>query len=138
MSVQNLANTGTRIGSGTDPDEIMAKNQYFSLVSFIAPKGARQRGNALYLKFRGSFASIEEAKLHARTINERDPDFDIHIVKNGAWLQLPPPTEVYDEVPMEYNQDKLQSTMEGYYRQIAAQKTALDQRVKQAKDKMKK
>lgn len=134
----NIAGSGQRLGEKEDPDSIRVPHQNYALVSFVAPKGARQKSKIFQLKLRGCFDTVEEANVHARLINELDPDFDIHIVRMGAWLPLPPPVEVYNEVPMTYNQPVLRDTMNGYYRQIAQNKADIERRIKEAKAKTKK
>lgn len=129
----NFTGKALRIGGKEDPPEVRIPGQQWYLFSFVAPSGSRQRGKAVFVKFRGAFATDKEAEEHAKKMHEVDPDFDIHIFKANNWIQVPPPAEHYESVPMKYNQDKLDKIMDDYYSQQKKKEADLAARVRDAK-----
>lgn len=129
----NLTGNKLRVGEAEDPEEICLPGQKWFLVSFTGPVGANQRSKNLMVKFRGAFDTWQEAEEHSKKVFEADPDFDVHIFKANAWIQLPPPKDHYDAVPMKYNQEKLDKIMEGYYAQQKKAATDIKNRVANAK-----
>lgn len=116
-------------------DPITIDGQQYALISFVAPSGARQRSKFVQVKIRGVFDDDDEAQAHAKKLHEKDPDFDIHVVRMYEWLRIPPPQEVYEAVPMEYDDPDLDKVMKNYYSQQEAQRKAHEKRVKEAKAK---
>lgn len=125
----NLKGEPGAVGMNRDPACVHPQGQQFAVVSWVAPSGTPQRAKNIAIKIRGVFGTKEEAHSHAGRIWTVDPDFDIHVVEMYEWLVLPPPMEHQMQIPMEYNQAKLDRIMKGYYHQIKMQKQKHDARV---------
>ena len=130
----NLKGEPGAVGMKRDPGSIQPPGQLYACVSWVAPSGTPQRAKSIAVKIRGVFGTRDEAHAHAAAIFQVDPDFDIHVVDMYEWLVLPPPMEHQMQIPMEYNQAKLDRIMKGYYHQIKLQKRKHDQRVASAVD----
>jgi len=130
----NLKGEPGAVGMKRDPGCIQPPGQLYACISWVAPN-ARQRAKCVAVKIRGVFGTRDEAHAHAAAIFQVDPDFDIHVVDMYEWLVIPPPMEHQMQIPMEYNQAKLDRIMKGYYHQIRIQKRKHDQRVASAIDK---
>lgn len=129
----NLTGNKLRIGAEEDPEGIRITGQSWFVISFTGPVGANQRSKNLMIKVRGVFDTDEEAQEHAKRVFEADPDFDVHVFKAGAWIQIPPPREHYEAVQMKYNQEKLDVIMDGYYEQQKKAAADIKERVAKAK-----
>lgn len=125
----NLKGEPGRVGMKRDPASVQPPGQLYACVSWVAPHSTPQRAKFIAMKIRGVFGTKEEALAHAAKVYAADPDFDIHVVDMYEWLVLPPPQEHQMQIPMEYNQAKLDRIMKGYYLQIRKQKQKHDQRV---------
>ena len=121
-----------KVGMKRDPFEIQPPGQTYAVISWVAPHSTPQRAKQIAVKIRGVFHTKDEALAHAATIYQVDPDFDIHVVEMYEWLVIPPPREHQMQIPMEYNQAKLDRIMKGYYQQIRSQKRTHDKRVEDA------
>lgn len=129
----NLEGSGPRVGGNIDPPEIKVAGQEWYVFSFVSPIGSSQRAKNIFVKFRGAFATDVEADEHAKKVRVVDPDVDIFIFKAGAWIQVPPPKEHYDAIPMKYMQEKIDKIMDGYYANARKGKIEVEARVKRAK-----
>ena len=71
---------------------LRVSNQEYVLVSFVAPKGTRQRTDQLGLKVWGAFPTPELAGEHAKKLNamEENKYFDIYTLEMYAWAAIPP------------------------------------------------
>lgn len=131
---RNLANTGPRIGADPDPDSVRVEGQEWIVVSFVSPQ-SRQKSLVPQTKFRGVFATYEQAHEHALKVHNVDPDFDVHCVKMWHWVPTPPPEDVLEHVRMEYpNQDKLNEIMKGHYDSIERGRVEVEERKKKAQE----
>lgn len=128
----NLKGEPGRVSMKRDPASVQPSGQRFAVLSWVAPHSTPQRSRHIAVKIRGVFATVEEAKEHAAAVYRVDPDFDIHVVDMFEWLVIPPPMEHRMQIPMEYQQPKLDRIMRGYYEQIERQKSAHDRRVAKA------
>lgn len=128
----NLKGEPGAVGMNRDPGCVQPSGQQFAVISWVAPTNTPQRAKNIAIKIRGVFATKEEAHSHAGKIWAVDPDFDIHVVDMYEWLVLPPPMEHQMQIPMEYNQGKLDRIMKGYYHQIKMQRQKHDTRVASA------
>ena len=82
-------------------------NQEFVLVSFVAPKGTRQKTDAMGLKVWGAFPTQEKAAKHAKILNSMEENryFDIYTLEMYTWAAIPPdPKQIEDQ---EYHDKKL-------------------------------
>lgn len=130
---KNIRGDAEAVAAKRDPIEV--EGLKFAVISFVAPVGARQRAKQIHVKIRGAFEDEEEARAHVKRLHNADPDFDLHIVQMYEWLPIPPPESLIDSVPMEYEQDKLNDIMDGYYRQRLSEKKKHDARFNKAKAK---
>ena len=129
-SERTLNGKGLRLGASPDPDELRIEGQNFIVLSFVSPHGP-QKCPVTQTKFRGVFATEEAAKQHARKVFDRDPDFDVHIVKMGHWVPTPPPDEMKDSIRMEYeNNEKLNKIMQHHYDQMDRQRQRMAEKKK--------
>ena len=132
----NFPKNGVRVGAKEDPFEIQVPGQLWYCISFIAPIGASQRSKKTNIKIRGGFSTDTEAHAHADQIYKVDPDIDIHVVKGYNWIQIPPPLEHYDSIPMKYQQKEIGPIMDNYYMQQRKAAIELDTRMKNAKQQV--
>jgi hypothetical protein len=64
------------------------------------------------LKFRGTYASQEEATFYAKKLQKKDPYFHIYSLKVGGWVPWDPEaTEIKDQV---YQEEELNTLMKKY------------------------
>lgn len=81
--------------------------QEWVLVSFVAPKGTRQKTDQLGLKVWGSFPTQDMAKTHAQKLNamKENEYFDIYVLEMYCWAAIPPDPEQIEN--QEYHDKKL-------------------------------
>lgn len=87
------------------------ENQKFFCVSFLSPEGIKNctlRG----LKFRGAFATYEEAKAYADKLQKDDPYFHIFVGESGKWLPWDPSPDTAKE--SQYAEPQLQELAKQY------------------------
>jgi hypothetical protein len=131
--MKNLKGTGQRIASKTDP--ILPPGQHWILMSWVAPKGTRQRSKTVAVKIRGVFDTWQEADNWAKDkLHPKDPDFDIHIVKMGEWIVVPPPSYIEDQIHMKYQQPVLDKIMDGHYKSVDEGRRKLETRMSKARE----
>ena len=128
----NFTGKAKRVGAEEDPPEIHVPGQQWFVISYVGPTG-NQRSKNVCIKIRGGFPTDIDAYNHVKEVNKVDPDFDIHVVKGYNWLQIPPPYEHQQSIPMKYNQDKMDKFMEGYYSQQKAANAQVEARMRDAK-----
>lgn len=71
-----------------DEDEIIA-NQRYCLLSFMSPEGI-MNCNVRSVKFRGAYATLEEAEKYAAKLEQQDRYFKIFVGETGKWLDCDP------------------------------------------------
>jgi len=121
-----------RVGMKRDP--VTVPGQRFAVLSWVAPSATPQRCKTIAVKIRGVFDTEEAANEHAKKLYARDPDFDIHIVDMYEWLVLPPPLDHQYAIPMQYQQEKLNKIMSGYYKQTEDGRRKVERRCQQKVD----
>lgn len=87
--------------------------QNFVCISFLSPekvKGSENK-NIRGLKIRGCFETREEADKHVEKLRQADKLFDIYVGEVGKWLPWDETEQVEDE---KYDDEQLQTLMEGY------------------------
>lgn len=129
----NLRGDAPRIGSKPDPIE-HPDGHTIAVMSWVAPHSTPQRCKNIAVNFHGSFATEEKADAYIKKLYAANPDFDIHKVRLGHWLVIPPPVSQQMAVPMKYNQEKLDEIMAGYYKRQESQRRQIEDRVKKAKE----
>jgi hypothetical protein len=85
------------------------------------------------LKVRGSYATQDEAELHAKMLREVDPNHDVFVGPVGLWMPWDP--EAYKTGRVEYMEDELNQLMREKTKNESNAKTAFEQRVKESKKK---
>jgi hypothetical protein len=82
------------------------------------------------LKIRGVYATQEQAAARAKSLNKKDPAFDIYVAEVGAWLPWDfDATEIEDQ---DYGNDQLNKLMQAY-RENAAKRDAFFEEEKRQK-----
>jgi hypothetical protein len=91
-----------------DEDPVI-HGQEWICVSFLSPEGVKNcklRG----LKFRGAFATRQEAEAHAKMIQEKlDPDFHVYVGEGFKWLPWEQDPETVEN--QEYHEKELNDLM---------------------------
>ena len=116
---------------GYDPDKAVA------LVSWVGP-GARQRCKQVAVNIHGFFHNIEEGKEYAEKLHKARPNVDLHWVKPGVYLVLPPPLSIADAIPMHYNDPKMNNIMSRYYNDQERNRVRVQERMKKAQKEARK
>jgi len=82
------------------------------------------------LKVRGVYSTQEQANARAKTLNKKDPYFNVYVADVGEWLPWDPePDEVKDQ---EYQSDDLNKLMQSY-KENAAKRDAFFEEEKRQK-----
>jgi hypothetical protein len=81
-----------------DEGNLLVPGQRFIVFSYIGPakcKGEDGQPKEFHsVKFRGAFATQEEADKHMHHLAKNDPYYDVFMADAGAWLVLPPPRKM--------------------------------------------
>jgi hypothetical protein len=94
-----------------EKDTITVPGQAFACLSIIGP-ACPQKTDKLAIKIRGVFATSEDAKNHAKKLQQADAVVDIYVVDMYSWLIIPPdPATIEDS---HYTNEKLQELMDKY------------------------
>jgi hypothetical protein len=94
-----------------EQDQITVPGQAFACLSIVGPQ-CPQKNDQFGIKIRGCFSTNEEARRHAKKLQEQDAIVDIYVVEMFKWLLIPPdPTKIED---VQYTNDKLQEIMTKY------------------------
>lgn len=67
-----------------DEDDVLPEQKY-CLLSFMSPEGI-MNCNVRAVKFRGAFATLEEAEKYAAKLESKDAYFKIFVGETGKWL----------------------------------------------------
>jgi hypothetical protein len=111
-----------------EQDYTTVPGQNFACMSIVGPDSP-QKNDKMGIKFRGAFATRDEAANHAKRLQKEDPTFDIYVVDMFKWLLIPPdPTKIED---VHYTNEKLEEIMTGY-RENQSQAARMFQERKQA------
>lgn len=138
---KNLKGNAQRVGAKRDPIEIAS--QQWAAVSYVCPEGTRQRSKDCRLKIRGVFPTKEECNDYInQVLYPMDSDFDIFSVALYEWLPMPPPIELLPRIKMQYEDEKLNKIMKGYYERAEKGRIEVHNRMKtaqqDAKEKLRK
>jgi hypothetical protein len=94
-----------------EQDYTTVPGQTFACMSVVGPE-APQKNDKFGVKFRGAFATRDEAASHAKRLQKEDATFDIYVVDMYKWLLIPPdPSKIEDA---HYTNEKLEELMSGY------------------------
>lgn len=108
-----------------DADPIIESQKYIC-ISFLSPKNVKNfkaiKGcEDGALKFRGAFPTFEEAKDHAKELQEKlDPDFHIFVGEGFKWIPMNPDPETLED--QEYYEKELNELMKAQKENILQQK----------------
>jgi hypothetical protein len=94
-----------------EQDYTTVPGQNFACMSIVGPDSP-QKTDKQGVKFRGAFATRDEAANHAKRLQREDPTFDIYVVEMYKWLLIPPDPSKIDDV--HYTNEKLEEIMTGY------------------------
>ena len=89
--------------------------------------------NTRAVKFRGVFATQEEAELRCKMLREVDPNHDVYVGPAGTWMPWDP--EAYKTGRVEYMEEEVNQLMHEKNKNEANAKAAFEQRVKETKQK---
>lgn len=89
--------------------------------------------NVRGVKFRGAFATEEEARMRSKLIREADPNHNIFVGPGFVWLPWDP--EAYKTGCVEYMEEELNQLMHEKNKNEANAKAEFDKRVKETKQK---
>lgn len=78
-----------------DEDDIILSQRY-CLLSFMSPEGI-MNCNTRAVKFRGAFATLEEAEKCAAELEKKDGYFKIFVGETGKWLPCDPNTSMVEQ-----------------------------------------
>jgi hypothetical protein len=90
-------------------------------------KDGKTQGSTL-IKFRGAFATREEADVHIRKLMTADPHFDIHLIPCGHWSVLDDDASLEN---IEYAEDQISQIMRSYFKRENDSKLSLAERIEQ-------
>lgn len=85
------------------------------------------------VKVRGSYPSLQEAQLRAKTLREADPSHDVYVGQVGLWMPFHP--EAYKTGHVEYMESELNQLMHEKTKNETRAKQEFEERVKTAKKK---
>jgi hypothetical protein len=109
------------------PDHVTVPGQRYALVSFVGPDNAlRQKNEQLGMKIRGCFATMDEARDHAKELMEQDSLVDIFVVEMYQWALIPPDQASMQSV--EYKDKLLDELMKGHVRNQKQARALFEQR----------
>ena len=102
-----------------EPDMYQIDGQAYACFSVIKPEdyGALHHGDKPYkgflIKFRGVFASREEADRHIRKVMGADRHFDVHLVPCFQWAKM----DEDDVSEREHTDETISGIMRGYFKE---------------------
>jgi hypothetical protein len=85
-------------------DDLKVSGQNYALISVVSPS-SNQKNDMCGVKIKGVFETVEEAKMHAKRVQENDPLFDVYLVELYKWLPVPPNNEMIEN--QEYQDEEL-------------------------------
>ncbi len=123
-------------------DSDLPSDQKFACYSFVSPEGIKNCTMRAF-KFRGAYATYEEAKARADCLAKSDPNFNVFVGECGKWLPWDPSLESKQAGDSHYHDERLQQLIDGYTANTkkAAQQEAerkremLDENVRREGDK---
>lgn len=111
-------------------DTIKVPGQRWALISVVGKDTNQKHVDGICaLKIRGVFEMEEDAKDHAKSLMQVDPNFDIYIVDMYRWLAIPPNrSEVAEKCGQEYQEKQLNDIIQDYTQQQRRVKMAYEER----------
>lgn len=103
------------------PDSLLSsglENQKFICVSFLHSEG---RKGLIGFKFRGAFATVEEAQSHAKQLSEIDPNYDTYVGEGFKWLPIDPEADPKNVKSVVYYEKELQNIAKNYEENLLQQ-----------------
>lgn len=111
-----------------DEDPIIP-SQRFCCFSFLSSKNVKNAKKNAF-KFRGAFATEEEAKKHAEEIQQKlDPDFHVFVGEGFKWMEYDPDPDSIET--QEYREKALNELMKTHKEQLLLKKQHAEERKKQ-------
>jgi DNA repair exonuclease SbcCD ATPase subunit len=107
-------------------DSIVPSGQAFCCVSFLTDK--ENKTTLSGIKFRGGFASYDEACEHAKKLQTIDPYFNVFVGETGKWLPFDPNPDSEAVKDSEYANEQLNNLMKGYVENQEKAKIVHEQR----------
>ena len=131
-----IAGQGFVCLSFISPESIIQKKDSFVIEEFLKSKGLDINEYESYLddnkddldrkynelnrfqtttrgvKIRGTYDTLEAAKIRAKNIQSKDPSFHVFVAPVGYWLPWDPSADSIDQ--QEYHEDNLNKLMENY------------------------
>lgn len=108
-----------------DHNEEVLQKKFDKMVKF--------RTNVRGIKCEGTYASEEEARLRAKFKQEEQPEFNHVVGPVGVWMPLDP--DDYKTGEVEHMEEELNQLMHEKHKNDLINKSAFEQRVKEAKQK---
>eukprot|EP00891_Asterochloris_glomerata_P005727 jgi/Astpho2/5727/fgenesh1_pg.00080_%23_5_t len=103
-----------------DPESVKLPGQKYLVLSIVGPT-CLQKTKENGIKFRGAFASLEDANAHISRLETVDPFFSNFTAEAGEWLLIPPPLDkLNDQV---YRDSRLNAIMQ---RHVKSQEEATE------------
>ena len=113
-------------------DPIIASQKYCCF-SFLSSRNVKNCKRSAF-KFRGAFATEEEARKHAEEIQQKlDSDFHVFVGEGFKWMEFDPDPETVET--QEYKEKELNELMKTYKEQLLLKKQHADERKKQKIEK---
>jgi hypothetical protein len=106
--------------------------QRYCLLSFMSPEGI-MNCNTRAVKFRGAFATLEEAEKYAAKLEQQDAYFKIFVGETGKWLPCDPNSDKVEQEKTSNPQH--QQILDAQAKQRMAKINELAGRTKQLADK---
>lgn len=108
-----------------EPDHIRQPGQNYVLLSFAGP-GMKQKAKEFAIKFRGAFATVEEASRVAKQFEDSGDKFVMTAAESYQWLPMPPDfSKIQDQ---RYTNERLSAIMSGHDREERDAKIRFEQR----------
>jgi hypothetical protein len=107
-------------------DSIVPSGQAFCCISFLTDK--ENKTTLSGIKFRGCFASYEDACDHAKKLQTIDPYFNVFVGETGKWLPFDPSPDSEAVKDSEYANEQLNNLMKGYIENQEKAKIVHEQR----------
>jgi DNA repair exonuclease SbcCD ATPase subunit len=110
-----------------DEDPII-QSQRYCCFSFLSSRNVKNCKRSAF-KFRGAFATEEEAKKHAEEIQQKlDSDFHVFVGEGFKWMEFDPDPESVET--QEYKEKEINGLMKNYKEQLMLKKQHADERKK--------
>lgn len=106
-------------------DDPIIENQKYVLFSFASKKNIKD-ANIDAFKFRGAFATFDEANAYAKKLQDMDPDFNIFMGEGFKWIPFDPDLDKIEN--HEYYEKELNQIMKANKEQLMEQKKIEAQR----------